>query len=115
MIAMTVLAALIVLQAVLLGGAKVLQTEPMRERAAHVGFTPSAYSRIGALELLAAAGVVIGIAVHPIGVLAAVGLLLLLAGAIIAHLRSGDRVAQLVPALVVAALTTAYLVAVVTS
>ena len=39
MIAQSVLAALIIFECLLLGGAKVLRFQPMRERAAHVGFT----------------------------------------------------------------------------
>lgn len=105
-----VLAALLILQAMLLGGSKVLRLAPMRERAEHVGFTATDYSRIGALELLAAAGIGVGIAVPAIGVLAASGLLLLLGGALVSHLRAGDGPAQMAPALVVAALTSAYIV-----
>ena len=113
MITITVLAVLIVAQAVLLGGAKVAQTAPMRERAAHVGFTSGAYSRIGVLELLGAAGIAIGVVVPPIGVLAAIGLLVLLTGAVVAHIRAGDRPVAIAPALVVAALVVGYLVALV--
>ena len=106
MTAQVVLAALLVLQALLLGGAKVLQLAPMRERAEHVGFTAADYQRIGLLELLAAGGVLVGLAV-----LAGCGLLLLLGGALVAHVRAGDRPPALAPALVVAALATGYVVA----
>ena len=109
--AQNVLAALIMLECLLLGGAKVLRLQPMRERAAHVGFTIDDYRRIGALELLAAAGLGIGIAVPVIGVLAACGLLLLLGGAIATHLNAEDGPADIAPAAVVAALVSAYLVA----
>ena len=113
MIAITVLASLLIVQAVLLGGAKVLGTETMQERAVHVGFTAGDYRRIGALELLAAAGIGIGLAFPVIGVLAASGLLMLLGGALAAHQRAGDPPLVMAPALVVAALVTAYLVALV--
>ena len=113
MITTTVFAALLIVQGLLLGGAKVLRLEPMRERAVHVGFTADDYSRIGVLELLAAAGIGIGLAVPVIGVLAASGLLLLLGGALAAHVRAGDAPIDMAPALVVAALVTAYLVALV--
>ena len=113
MIALTVLASLLVLQAVLLGGAKVLRTEPMQERAVHVGFTTDEYSKIGVLELLAAVGIAVGVAVPVIGVLAASGLLMLLGGALAAHARAGDKPLVMAPALVVAALVTAYLIALV--
>ena len=113
MIAITVLAALLILQAVLLGGAKVVGTESMQERAVHVGFTAADYKRIGVLELLAAAGIGLGLAVPVIGVLAASGLLLLLGGALAAHQRAGDPPKVMAAPLVVAALVTAYLIALV--
>ena len=65
-----------------LGSAKVLALAPMRARAAHLGFSTDAYRAIGALEIAGAAGVLLGLAVPPLGALAAVGLLLLLAGAV---------------------------------
>ena len=111
MITTAVLAALLIVQGLLLGGAKVLRLEPMRERAVHVGFTADDYTRIGVLELLAAAGLGVGVVVPVIGVLAASGLLLLLGGALAAHVRVGDRPVEMAPALVVAGLVTAYLVA----
>ena len=111
MTAQNVLAALIILECLLLGGAKVLRAPPMRERAAHVGFSMDDYRRIGALELLAAAGLGIGMAVPVIGVLAACGLLLLLGGAIVTHLNAEDGPADIVPAALVAALVAVYLIA----
>jgi len=110
-IVQSVLAALIISESLLLGGAKVLRLQPMRERAAHVGFTTDEYRRIGALELLAAAGFGIGIVVPVIGVLAACGLLLLLGGAITTHLSAEDGPAEIAPAAAVAVLVSAYLVA----
>jgi hypothetical protein len=115
MIARTVLAALLMLQAVAFGGAKVLRLQPMQQRAAHVGMTVEDYSRIGILEILAAVGLAIGAVVPAIGVLAACGLLVLLGGALVTHLRAGDRPADLAPALTVAVLATAYIVVSVTA
>jgi hypothetical protein len=43
----------------------------------------------GGLELAAAAGLLAGLAVAPLGVAAAAGVALLMAGAVIAHLRRG--------------------------
>ena len=111
MIITTVLAGLLIVQGVLLGGAKVLRLAPMRERAAHVGFTTPDYARIGVLELLAAIGLGIGLVAPVVGVLAASGLLLLLGGALASHLRSGDSPSELIPAGIVTLLTVAYLVA----
>jgi hypothetical protein len=51
------------------------------------------------------------LAVPVLGFLAGVGLLLLLAGALVTHVRNRDRGSDLVPALVCAALVAGYLVA----
>ena len=104
-----VLLGLVVAVCVLLGGAKVAAVPAMRERATHAGFNVHDYRGIGTLELLAAAGLLVGLAVPAIGVLAACGLLLLLGGAFAVHLRLGDGVAGLAPSIVVALLVTGYL------
>jgi len=93
-----------------LGSAKVLALAPLRARAAHLGFSTDAYRAIGALEIAGAAGVLLGLAVPPLGALAAVGLLLLLAGAVVAHLRNGDNPRLLAPALLAGLLVAVYLV-----
>ena len=60
----------------------------MQAAATQAGFSVEAYRRIGVLELAGAAGVLIGLS-HPLlGGLASVGLLALLAGAVVTHLRS---------------------------
>ncbi|GLZ35316.1 invasion protein [Lentzea sp. NBRC 105346] len=110
---MTVLIVLSVLAAVvffLFGAAKLFALAPMRERAAHAGFSVTAYRGIGALEIAGAAGILLGLAVPALGILAAVGLLLLLAGALITHVRNRDSGRDVVPALVCAVLVAGYLV-----
>ena len=54
----------------------------MRARAEHVGFSVSAYRRIGLLEVLGVLGLLVGAFVPVIGALAAAGLLMLLGGAV---------------------------------
>ena len=93
-----------------LGVMKILALPPMRVRAAHLGFSVPAYRAIGTLEIAGAAGVVLGVAAPVIGGLAGAGLLLLLAGAVLAHLRNGDSPSHLVPAVVAGLLVAAYLV-----
>lgn len=57
----------------------------------HLGITRSTYRLVGALELLAVAGLVVGIVAVPLlGGLAALGLGLLMVGAVGLHLRAGD-------------------------
>jgi len=90
--------------------AKLLSHPKMRHAAAHFGIPWSRYQLIGLAELAAAVGVVIGLWWHPLGVAAAAGMALLLAGAVITHRRAADGGKEMAPALVAVALTIAYLV-----
>jgi ABC-type Fe3+-siderophore transport system permease subunit len=109
----TILAALLVAAFALLGSAKLAALPAMRSRAEHVGFSVSAYRRIGALELLGVAGLLVGVAVPVVGVLAGVGLLLLMGGAVTTHVRHGDGPKEVAPAAVLGAVAVGYLVLVV--
>jgi len=104
-----VLAAVLAAGFVAIGAAKVLALPAMRERAAQFGFTVAGYRRIGILEWAGAAGVLIGLVAPVIGLLAAFGLLLLLAGALTAHARHHDGLREAVPALVFGAVDAAYI------
>jgi len=110
MIATTILAAVLVVAFAAAGAAKVAAVPAMRARAAHVGFTVTAYRRIGILEILGVLGLLVGAFVPVIGALAAAGLLLLLGGAVIAHFRSGDSPRELLPAVVLGLTTLAFLI-----
>jgi uncharacterized membrane protein len=104
--------ALVILLSVIflvLGTAKILALGPMRERAAEVGFSTAAYRRIGLLEVAGAIGLLVGLVEPVIGALAAAGLLLLLVGAVAAHLRHGDGPREFAPAVVCGLLMAAYL------
>jgi hypothetical protein len=103
------LAAVLVVAFGLAGSAKLAAVPTMRARAQHVGLGVEAYRRIGALEILAVLGILVGAAVPAIGVLAATGLVLLLGGAVIAHLRNGDGFRELAPALVLGAVAVAFI------
>jgi len=103
------LAALVAVIFIPLGAAKILAVPPMRARAAHAGFSVAAYRRIGVLEVAGAIGVLIGLIIPPLGGLAGAGLLLLLAGAIVTHVRHHDAARELAPAVVSAALVAGYL------
>jgi DoxX-like family len=110
MIATTVLAGVLVVAFAAAGAAKLAAVPAMRARAAHVGMSVTAYRRIGILEILGVLGLLVGAFVPVIGALAAVGLLLLLGGAVIAHLRSGDGPRELLPAVVLGLTTLALLI-----
>lgn len=111
----TVLAAILVAAFAMLGSAKLAAVPAMRTRAEHVGFSVGSYRRIGVLELLGVAGVLVGSVVPAVGVLAGLGLLLLLGGAITTHLRNGDGAKEIAPAVVLGAVSLGYLVLVVGS
>ena len=93
-----------------LGAAKLLAVPAMQDRAAHVGLSVPAYRRIGALELTGAVGLVVGVAAPGLQTAASVGLLLLLLGAVGAHLRAGDSIRGAAPALLLAPLVAILLV-----
>ena len=109
----TILAALLVVAFAVLGSAKLAAFPAMRTRAEHMGFSVEAYRRIGALELLGVAGVLVGAAFPAVGALAGLGLLLLLGGAIVTHLRNGDGPREIAPAVVLGVVAVGYLVLVV--
>ncbi len=106
-----VLAVLLALAFTGVGSAKILALQPMRERAAEVGFSTTAYRRIGLLEVAGAIGLLLGSVAPLIGALAGVGLLLLLGGAVVAHVREGDGPKKFAPAVICGVLVAAYLVA----
>jgi hypothetical protein len=110
MTATTILAGVLVVAFAAAGSAKLAAVPAMRARAAHVGMTVTSYRRIGILEILGVIGLLVGALVPIIGALAAVGLLLLLGGAVIVHLRSGDGPRELLPAVVLGLATLAFLI-----
>ena len=109
----SILAGILVVAFAALGSAKLAAVPAMRARAEHVGFSVAAYRRIGLLEVLAVVGLLVGAFVPVIGALAAAGLLMLLGGALVAHLRNGDGVREIAPALVLGLVTLSFLVLVV--
>lgn len=108
-----ILAGLLVIAFAALGSAKLAAVPAMRAKAAHVGYSVSAYRRIGMLEVLAVLGLLVGAFVPLIGALAAAGLLMLLGGALVVHLRNGDGVREIAPSLVLGLATLTFLALVV--
>jgi hypothetical protein len=66
----------------------------------HLGVKPLQWRVIGLLELAGVAGVLLGLVWPPIGVAAAIGLALLVLGAIVFHVRASDSVADTAPAVI---------------
>jgi uncharacterized membrane protein YphA (DoxX/SURF4 family) len=65
---------------------------------------------IGVLEVLAAAGLVIGLWIGPLGIAAATGLVLLMTGAVIYHVRARDTAKKTMAPLILLALSATVLV-----
>jgi hypothetical protein len=105
------LAALCLLPAV----GKLLGHRKMRQSAEHFRILWPRYRLIGIAELAAAAGILIGLWWHPLGLAAAAGMALLLLGALITHRRAGDSAKEMAPALIALAITVAYLAIALTS
>ena len=88
---------------------KILGHPKMRQSAARFGISWPRYRLIGVAELAAAAGVLIGLWWHPLGLAAAAGMAVLLLGAVITHRRAADSGKEMAPALLALAITLAYL------
>jgi hypothetical protein len=72
------------------GGMKVLGQAKIIEGLDKLGVSRNLSRVIGALELAAAAGLLLGLVIGWLGAAAAIGLVLLMAGAIVFHVRAGD-------------------------
>ncbi|MFE3188423.1 DoxX family protein [Nocardia sp. NPDC059240] len=94
----TVLAGALTAEFLAFGAAKLFAIAPMRERAEHLDYTTTAYRGIGAVEIVAAGGVLAGLAFPSIGMAAGTGLTLLMGGAVASHVRNGDGVQLFAPA-----------------
>ncbi|MCW2755302.1 MAG: hypothetical protein JWQ32_2713 [Marmoricola sp.] len=91
------------------GATKVVPTPrsvPVREKLA---IPATAWALLGAAEIAGAAGVLVGLSVRPLGIAAAVGLVLVGIGAVVAHGRLKDGLAHAAPAVVALVLAVAAL------
>ncbi|WP_062993218.1 DoxX family protein [Nocardia anaemiae] len=109
-VASIVLSVPLVLGFLPLGAAKVLAVAPMRQNAAHLRYSVTAFRGIGVLAIAGALGVLVGMMWWPLGAAAGIGLVLLMIGAVISHMKVGDGVAEYVPAIGVGVLALAYVV-----
>jgi len=75
-----------------------------------VGVKDAQIPVLGALEVAGGLGLVVGLAVQPLAVVAAIGLVVYFAGALLSHLRVKDPVAALAPAAFLLVLSVATLV-----
>ncbi|MEU6827185.1 DoxX family protein [Nocardia beijingensis] len=110
MIATTALAILLAVVFLGAGASMVMAVDAQRANAAHLGYSVSAFRCIGAAATLGALGVLLGLAYPPVGLAAATGLVALMVGAIISHVRVRDRFHHLMPPIATGAAGIAYLI-----
>jgi uncharacterized membrane protein YphA (DoxX/SURF4 family) len=96
-IAYIVLAVLVSLVLVGSGRGKLVKDEKIVAGMTKVNVPASWLPRLAALEFLGAIGLLAGIAFRPLGIAAAVGVVLYFLGAVITHLRAGDGKGAPVP------------------
>ena len=73
---------------------KVVKNPTGADQAYDLGYPIPVWRVIGWLELLGALGLIVGLFYPPIGVAAAIGLTVLMVGAVISHLRVKDALAK---------------------
>ena len=71
----------------------------------HLGITDSQIRTLGVIEVLGALGLLVGIWIPILGLLAAIGFVLYFLGALIMHVRSKDAAKDLGPALILLVLS----------
>ena len=102
-IATIVLSVLLALELAATAAMKVIGTGTARANAEHLGVSLGLSRLIGIAELAAAVGLLAGVVVKPLAVVAAAAVVLLMVGAIGYHLKARDKVAAIaVPALALA-------------
>lgn len=109
-VAAVIVSVLLALAYLAAGAGKVAMNKMSQDQSAHFGLSANAYRAIGALEVAGALGLLIGLWVAPLGAAAAVGLVLLMVGAVVVHTRAKDAVKDTAPAAVFALLTVVALV-----
>ncbi|WP_028477985.1 DoxX family protein [Nocardia sp. CNY236] len=77
---------------------KLIRQKDVVEALVRVGVPERMFPVLAALQLLGAAGLLIGIFFRPLGVVAAAGVVLFFLGAVIAHLRVNDAKNAPIPA-----------------
>lgn len=104
-VATAILSGLLFLAFLMAGAGKVALNKMSQEGAAHFGYSGNAYRAIGALEVAGAVGLLVGLWVSALGVAAGIGLVLMMVGAVVVHLRAKDEPKLVVPAAALGLLT----------
>ncbi|MFK3982219.1 DoxX family protein [Micromonospora sp. NPDC050397] len=97
-VAYVVLAILLSAMLVLSARGKLTKDEKVVQSLSAANVPLSWYPPLAVVEIVGAAGLIVGIFVGPLGVAAAIGVSLYFLGAVIAHLRAGDTKGVAAPA-----------------
>jgi DoxX-like family len=114
-IAVVVLSLLLAVEFAFTGFIKILGTATARANAEHLGISLRLSRLIGIAELAAVVGLLAGIAVKPLAIVAAAAVVILMAGAVGYHLKARDKVTVLLPAAITGLAAIALLVLTVAS
>ncbi len=98
-IALVIFGFLLTLVAIGSGFAKLKKVPQVMESMVSVGVKPNQVPVLASLEIAGALGLVVGIWIQPLGVLAAVCLSLYFVGAVLGHLKKKHGIAEFGPAL----------------
>lgn len=106
-IASIIVSVLLALEMAATGMPKVLQLSAVRASAEHLGVSVTLDRMIGAAQLAATIGLLVGIAYPALSVVTAAAVVLMMCGAIGYHVKAGDKVSAMAPAVLTAALAIA--------
>lgn len=102
-IASVVLSVLVAALLAASGIMKAVNSQSAQRSAEHLGVSQQLSRLIGAAEIAAAVGLLVGLAVRPLAITTAAAVCLLMAGAIAYHVKAQDKIVALVPAVLTAA------------
>lgn len=102
-IAFIIVSILLALEMAIAGVPKVIQLSAVRANAEHLGVSVALDRMIGAAEIAAAVGLLLGLAFPALSIVTGAAVFLLLCGAVRYHIKAHDKIMAMLPAVVTAA------------
>ena len=109
-IAFIIVSVLLALELAIAGVPKVIQLSAVRANAEHLGVSVALDRMIGAAEVSAAVGLLLGLAFPALSIVTGAAVFLLMCGAIGYHAKAKDNLLAMAPAVLTAALSVAVVV-----
>jgi DoxX-like family len=101
-VAFIVVSAVLALEMAGAGVPKLLQLSAVRRNGEHLGVSEELHRMIGVAEIAAAVSLLVGIAYPPLAIVTGVAVCLLMCGAVGYHVKAGDKVSAMLPAVLTA-------------